>query len=87
MFHFSYLAQRCWSVADHQGDDLTAHITRDLPSLPASYAPEAPRAITDEEKEVEAFKTLRNARADKRNEGQRKKRADAKAAEEAQKKA
>jgi hypothetical protein len=69
-----------------QGDDLTAHITRDLPALPTSYVAEKPRAIAEEEKEFEAFKTLRVARADQRNEGARKKRAEAKASEEAAKK-
>jgi large subunit ribosomal protein L13e len=68
-----------------QGDDLTAHITRAVPSIPSTYEAEAPRAITEEEKEVDAFTTLRLARAAQRNEGQRKKRAEAKAAEEAAK--
>ncbi|GFZ46043.1 60S ribosomal protein L13 [Saitozyma sp. JCM 24511] len=70
---------------DATGDDLTAHITRAVPSIPSTYEAEAPRAITEEEKEVDAFTTLRLARAAQRNEGQRKKRAEAKAAEEAAK--
>ncbi|KAK8866152.1 hypothetical protein IAR55_001303 [Kwoniella newhampshirensis] len=67
---------------DATGDDLTAHITRDSLPLPAPYTAEAPRAITDEEKEFSAFTTLRQARADQRNEGQRKKRAAEKEAAE-----
>ncbi|EIW72376.1 50S small subunit ribosomal protein L13e [Tremella mesenterica] len=70
---------------DATGDDLTAHITRALPTLPSAYTPEAPRAITDEEQEVNAYSTLRLARADQRHEGARKKRAEAKAADEAAK--
>ena len=69
-----------------QGDDLTAHITRALPALTSGYKPEAPRAITSEEKDFQAFTTLRTARAAQKNEGTRKKRADAKAVEEAAKK-
>jgi large subunit ribosomal protein L13e len=71
---------------DIQGEDLTAHITRALPTLPVVYEAEKPRAITSEEKETQAFRTLREARAEARNEGQKKKRAAAKAAEEAAKK-
>ncbi|KAE8542807.1 50S small subunit ribosomal protein L13e [Cryptococcus deuterogattii 99/473] len=71
-------------AGDATGDDLTAHITRDSIPLPASYTAEAPRAITDEEKEANAFTTLRLARAAQRNEGQRKKRlAEKEAAEKA----
>jgi len=69
-----------------KGDDLTAHITRDLPALPSAYTPEAPRAITSEEKEFKAFVAHREARAEKRNLGAKNKRAEAKAAEEAAKK-
>lgn len=61
---------------------MTAHITRDALPLPAAYEAEKPRAIEDDEKEVEAFRALREARAAKRSEGARKKRAAAKAAEE-----
>lgn len=66
-----------------QGEDLKAQTTRQQLALPATYVAEEPRAITEEEKSFEAFATLRRVRADKRNAGQRKKRADAKAAEEA----
>lgn len=74
-------------AGDAQGEDLTAHITRDLPALPVSYKAEGPRAITAEEKEFEAFRTLRVARSDARNAGKRAKRAAEKkaAAEEAKK--
>jgi large subunit ribosomal protein L13e len=54
-----------------QGDDLTAHITRSPIALPSSYEAEAPRQITSEEKEFNAFRTLRVARADQRNAGKR----------------
>ncbi|PWN52580.1 ribosomal protein L13e [Violaceomyces palustris] len=40
--------------------------------LPAAFEAEAPRAITAEEKEVNAFRVLRESRADHRNEGARK---------------
>lgn len=72
--------------ADSQGEDLTAHITRSLPALPTGYTAEQPRAITAEEKEFNAFTTLRESRAEKRNLGGKIKRAEAKAAEEAAKK-
>ncbi|ODN90182.1 50S small subunit ribosomal protein L13e [Cryptococcus wingfieldii CBS 7118] len=69
---------------DATGDDLTAHITREALPLPASYTPEAPRAITGEEKEGSAFTALRLARAAQRNEGARLKRvAEKEAAEKA----
>ncbi|KAK1925703.1 putative 60S ribosomal protein L13 [Papiliotrema laurentii] len=71
---------------DATGEDLTAHITRSLPALPSAYTAEAPRAITAEEKEFNAFITLRETRAEKRNLGAKIKRAEAKAAEEAAKK-
>ena len=70
---------------DVKGDDLTAHITRDLPALPVGYTAEKPREITSEENDFEAYRALRMARANKRNEGSRKKRAETKAAEEAAK--
>ncbi|WWD17642.1 hypothetical protein CI109_102083 [Kwoniella shandongensis] len=69
-------------AGDATGDDLTAHITRDSLPLPAPYTAEAPRAITSEEKEFNAFTTLRTVRAAQRNEGQRKKRAAEKEAAE-----
>ena len=57
-----------------------------MPSVTSGYEAEAPREIEEDEKEFKAYATLREARADKRNEGARKKRADAKAVEEAAKK-
>ncbi|WVF70231.1 hypothetical protein IAT40_005020 [Kwoniella sp. CBS 6097] len=72
-------------AGDAQGDDLTAHITRDSLPLPAPYSAEAPRAITDEEKEFSAFTTLRTVRAAQRNEGARQKRLREKEAAEKQK--
>ncbi|ORX37361.1 ribosomal protein L13e [Kockovaella imperatae] len=62
---------------DATGDDLTAHITRTALPLPTGYTAEKPRAIEDSEKEVEAFQTLRNARAEKRNLGAKLKREEA----------
>jgi large subunit ribosomal protein L13e len=44
--------------------------------LPQLYEAEKPRAITSDEKEFEAYRTLRIARAAKRNAGQIKKRAE-----------
>lgn len=49
-------------------------ITRDTIAafpIPAGIVAEKPRAITDEEKEVQAFRVLREARATHRNEGAR----------------
>lgn len=60
-----------------QAEELNASTTRKSLALPSSYTAEEPRAITAEEKEFNAFVTLRTARADQRNAGQRKKRADA----------
>ncbi|KAK0464889.1 60S ribosomal protein L13 [Desarmillaria tabescens] len=54
--------------------------------LPESYAAEAPRKITEEERSFEAYKTLRIARANARHEGARKARAAKKEEEEAAKK-
>ncbi len=65
---------------------MTAHLTREMPGVTSGYKPEAPRAIEDEEKEFQAFKALREARAEKRHEGARKKREAAKQAEENAKK-
>lgn len=74
-------------AGDAQGEDLSAHITRELPALPNPYVAEKARAITSEEKEFEAFATLRKARSDARHAGIRSKRAAEKkaAAEEAKK--
>ena len=58
-----------------QGVDLTADTTRATLPLPEAYPAEPPRKITDEEREFNAFRTLRMARANKRHEGARKVRA------------
>jgi hypothetical protein len=55
-----------------QGDDLTATTTRVSAPLPTLYQAEAPRKITNEEKEFKAFQTLRQQRGIARNEGARK---------------
>lgn len=71
-----------------QGDDLTAQTVRKINSalpLPPHYVPEKPRAITSEEKEFNAFTTLRKERSDARLVGVREKRAKAKADAEAAK--
>lgn len=57
-----------------QADDLKAETTRQPLVLPAAFVSEEPRKITEEEKDFEAYKTLRTARADQRYEGARKKR-------------
>jgi large subunit ribosomal protein L13e len=57
---------------DSTGDDLTAATTRAAVPLPAVYKPEGPRKITEEEKEFEAFRTLREERGKARYEGKRK---------------
>ncbi|KAM5531698.1 hypothetical protein V8D89_014618 [Ganoderma adspersum] len=72
--------------ADSTGADLTAATTRAPVPLPTSFVPEAPRKITAEEREFEAYRTLRNERAAARNEGKRKIREAKKAEEEANKK-
>lgn len=59
----------------YQAEDLTATTSRAPIPLPAIYQSEAPRKITSEEQEFEAFKTLRTARANQRHEGARKARA------------
>ncbi|KZT37412.1 hypothetical protein SISSUDRAFT_865097 [Sistotremastrum suecicum HHB10207 ss-3] len=58
-----------------QGDDLTAETTRTPIALPDPYIHETPRKITDEEREVNAYRTLRDARANQRHDGKRKVRA------------
>jgi large subunit ribosomal protein L13e len=58
-----------------QGVDLTADTTRLTLPLPEAYPAEPPRKITDEEREFNALRTLRMARANKRHEGARKVRA------------
>lgn len=59
----------------YQGDDLKAETTRLRVALPEGIPHEEPRKITDEEKEFEAFHTLRVARAEARYDGKRKIRA------------
>ncbi|KAI8990530.1 60S ribosomal protein L13 [Trametes punicea] len=71
---------------DSTGDDLTAPTTRENLALPPSFVHEEPRKITEEEREFEAYRTLRNERAAARNEGKRKVREAKKAEEEANKK-
>ncbi|KAI0778283.1 60S ribosomal protein L13 [Trametes elegans] len=71
---------------DSTGEDLTAPTTRSAIPLPPSAVPEAPRKITQEEREFQAYRTLRNERAAARNEGKRKVREAKKAEEEANKK-
>ena len=55
-----------------QGDDLIAATTRIALPLPSGAAHEAPRQITAEEREFEAYRTLREYRSEARYEGRRK---------------
>lgn len=55
-----------------QGDELKAETTRLNLPIPDPYVAEAPRQITDEEREFQAYRTLRNERAIARHEGARK---------------
>ncbi|TBU34814.1 60S ribosomal protein L13 [Dichomitus squalens] len=71
---------------DSTGEDLTAPISRTSIPLPPPFVPEAPRKISEEEREFQAYRTLRNERAAARNEGKRKIREAKKAEEEANKK-
>lgn len=71
---------------DSSAEDLNAETTRAPLPLPSLDPSEAPRKITNEEREFEAYKTLRIARANKRHEGVRKMRAQKKEEEEAAKK-
>ncbi|KAI0321725.1 ribosomal protein L13e [Amylostereum chailletii] len=71
---------------DSSAEDLQAATTRQSIPLPAAFTPEAPRKITAEEREFEAYKALRNGRAQQRHEGARKARAAKKEEEEAAKK-
>ncbi|KAI9512803.1 60S ribosomal protein L13 [Russula earlei] len=59
---------------DSSADDLKAPTTRQTLPFPSSV-PEQPRKITQEEREFNAYKTLRNNRAEARYEGARKIRA------------
>ncbi len=54
---------------DSTGDDLQAETTRVTLPLPTTFKHEAPRKITEEEHEFQAYRTLRNARADARYAG------------------
>ncbi|KAG5642456.1 hypothetical protein DXG03_002766 [Asterophora parasitica] len=71
---------------DSSAEDLKAETTRAAIPLPAAAVAEAPRKITAEEREFQAFRTLRVARANARHEGARKVRAQKKEEEEAAKK-
>jgi len=71
---------------DSTGDALTAETTRATIPLPESIPHEAPRKITEEEREFKAFRALRDARAQQRHAGARKIREAKKAEEEANKK-
>ncbi|KAF9787261.1 60S ribosomal protein L13 [Thelephora terrestris] len=71
---------------DSTGDDLKAPTTRINLALPPLAAAEAPRKITEEERNFEAARTLRDAKFRARHEGQRKLRATKREEEEANKK-
>ncbi|KAI0815057.1 60S ribosomal protein L13, partial [Irpex lacteus] len=71
---------------DSTGDDLKAEITRAQVALPDPYVREAPRKITEEEREFKAYRTIRDEWASARHEGARKARAAKKAEEDAAKK-
>ena len=70
----------------YQGDDLTATTTRQNLTVADVYTPEAPRKITQEERDFKAYRTLRDARSNARYDGVRKIRAAKKEEEEANKK-
>ena len=55
-----------------QAEELAAETTRINLPVPDPYVHEAPRQITGEEREFEAFRTLRTQRGFARNEGKRK---------------
>ncbi|TFY82342.1 hypothetical protein EWM64_g1683 [Hericium alpestre] len=71
---------------DSSAEELAAPTIRQAVPLPQTFTPEAPRKIASEEKEFDAYKTLRNARADQRYDGKRRARAQKKEEEEAAKK-
>jgi len=71
---------------DSTGDDLKAPTTRINLAHPPSAIPEGPRKITEEERNFEAAKALRDAKFRARHEGQRKIRAAKREEEEANKK-
>jgi len=73
------------SILVHQAEDLKANTTRSVSAampLPASSTPEEPRKITQEERDFDAYTTLRKARSDARFVGVRKIRAQRKQEEE-----
>jgi len=70
---------------DSSGGDLTANTTRTQVALSNPYVHEEPRKITDEEREFQAYRALRDGRAQARHEGKRKIRAQKKKEEEAAK--
>jgi large subunit ribosomal protein L13e len=71
---------------DSTPEDLTATTTRQTLPLPPACVPEQPRKISQEERAFNAYKTLRNNRAESRFDGVRKIRAAKKEEEEAAKK-
>jgi len=71
---------------DSSPEDLKVATTRATLPLPEAHPAEAPRKILPEERKVEAFRTLRIARADQRYAGVRKIRAAKREEEEAAKK-
>jgi len=71
---------------DSSPEDLKAATTRAAIPLPDGLPAETPRKITSEEREFQAFRTLRMARANQRHEGARKVRAQKKEEEEQAKK-
>ncbi|KAH9004132.1 60S ribosomal protein L13 [Lactarius hatsudake] len=72
--------------SDSSPEDLTTPTTRQTLPLPPPFVPEQPRKISQEERAFNAYKTLRNYRAEARFEGARKIRAAKKEEEEAAKK-
>ena len=60
---------------NNQPEDLTASTTRQTLPVPPAFVPEQPRKISEEEHTFNAYKTLRNYRAEARFEGARKIRA------------
>jgi large subunit ribosomal protein L13e len=71
---------------DSSAEDLKASTTRATLALPESLPAEAPRKITAEERDFQAYRTLRTARAIAKTEGARKVRAAKREEEEAAKK-
>ncbi|EIN14152.1 60S ribosomal protein L13 [Punctularia strigosozonata HHB-11173 SS5] len=71
---------------DSTGEELTAPTTRTHLPLPDPYVHEAPRKITEEERELDAYVTRRQQRGIARTEGERKAKIAKKEEEEAAKK-